>query len=88
MLLFYHYLCDTNQNDTYKFERVISTHQDAVRAMAWSKNSKIIISGDQSGIIKYFSPQITFVKSISDAHFGSVRGLSYAPMETKYVSVG
>ena len=76
------------QGDIFKFERVISTHQDAIRALAWSKNGRIIVSGDQSGVIKYFSAQVTNVKIISEAHSSSVRGLSYSPTETKFVSVG
>lgn len=74
------------QGDIFKFERVITTHQDAIRALAWSRNGRIVISGDQTGVIKYFSPQITFVKAISKAHTSSVRGLSYSPTETKFAS--
>ena len=67
---------------------MITTHQDGIRSIAWSRNGRIVISGDQSGVIKYFSPQITFVKAISDAHSGTVWGLSYSPTETKFASVG
>ena len=54
--------------------------------MTWSNNGTILISGDQSGIIKYFNTSITFVNSISDAHKSAVRGLSFSPTDSKFAS--
>jgi WD40 repeat protein len=76
------------QADTFKFERVISAHQQPVRAIAWSQNSQMLISGDESGLIKYFTAQMTFIDTIQDAHSGPLRGLSYAPSESKFVTAG
>eukprot|EP00607_Mallomonas_marina_P008336 CAMPEP_0182417584 /NCGR_PEP_ID=MMETSP1167-20130531/2046_1 /TAXON_ID=2988 /ORGANISM="Mallomonas Sp, Strain CCMP3275" /LENGTH=517 /DNA_ID=CAMNT_0024591249 /DNA_START=529 /DNA_END=2082 /DNA_ORIENTATION=- len=54
--------------------------------MTWSNNGQILISGDHAGIIKYFNSSITFVNSISEAHNAAIRGLSFSPNDTKFVS--
>lgn len=54
--------------------------------MAWSVNGQMLLSGDHEGIIKYFNASMTNVKNIPDAHGSAVRGLSFAPSESKYVS--
>eukprot|EP01041_Mallomonas_annulata_P013228 gene13228-27990_t len=75
------------EGETFKFERLISTHTPhAVKSMTWSNNGAILISGDQSGVIKYFNSSITFVNSISNAHTNAVRGLSFSPSDAKFVS--
>jgi polyadenylation factor subunit 2 len=64
----------------------VTTHQHPIRAMTWSTNGQMLLSGDHEGIIKYFNASMTNVKNISDAHESAVRGLSFAPSESKYVS--
>lgn len=75
------------EGETFKFERLISTHTPhAVRSMAWSNNGTMLISGDQSGVIKYFNASITFVNAISDAHSNAVKGLSFSHSDSKFAS--
>lgn len=74
------------EGDTFKFEKLVTTHQHPIRAMAWSMNGQMLLSGDHEGMIKYFNASMTNVKNIPDAHESAVRGLSFAPSESKYVS--
>lgn len=77
-----------SQGDIFKFERVNTAHTDAIQAISWSRQGRILISGDRAGMIKLFSSQMLNIGHLSGAHEGAVRGLSYSPTETKFVSVG
>lgn len=77
------------QGDIFRFERPITAHQQPIRSLAWSPFGQLLISGDAAGVVKYFSPQLSFVDSIPEAHAGAaVRALSFAPTESKFVSAG
>eukprot|EP00924_Labyrinthula_sp_SR-Ha-C_P009177 augustus_masked-scaffold_2-processed-gene-15.33-mRNA-1 protein AED:0.32 eAED:0.34 QI:0/0/0/1/1/1/3/0/1337 len=56
--------------------------------MAWSNNQQYLVSGDQSGIIKLWTPQIRLTRNVENAHEGHVRGLAFSPSDEKLVSGG
>lgn len=57
-----------------------------IRAMAWSKYSDFVLSGDNDGNIKILTSSLTNFTTLSGAHAGPVQGLSFSPTDPKYVS--
>jgi polyadenylation factor subunit 2 len=54
--------------------------------MTWSHSGSTMITADNGGIIKYWEPSMTNVQAFT-AHGGQpIRGLSFAPRDTKFVS--
>jgi polyadenylation factor subunit 2 len=61
----------------FNFETIMQAHDSAVRTMIWSHNENWMITGDHDGVVKYWQPNMNFVKAFS-AHKEAVRGLRYA----------
>lgn len=53
--------------------------------MIWSHNESFMVTGDDSGWIKYWQPNMNNVKAFS-AHKESVRDISFAPTDLKVES--
>jgi WD40 repeat protein len=65
---------------------VPQAHDTAVRAMTWSHGGGSMITADNGGIIKYWEPSMTNAQAFT-AHSGHpIRGLSFGPRDTKFVS--
>jgi polyadenylation factor subunit 2 len=61
----------------FNFETILQAHDDAVRCLKWSENGDWLLSGDSTGIIKYWQSNMNNVK-VLDAHRDSaVRDLAY-----------
>lgn len=66
----------------FNFETILQAHDEAVRCLKWSDNGDWLLSGDTSGIIKYWQPNMNNVK-VLDAHRDSaVRDLAYFSLVT------
>ncbi|CAN0272854.1 unnamed protein product, partial [Phaeothamnion confervicola] len=49
------------KDGAFNFETILQAHETAVRCMAWRRGGGYMISGDQSGTIKYWETSMTFV---------------------------
>lgn len=63
---------------TFHFEMIMTAHDDPIRTVAWSPYDDWVISGDNSGRIMYWLPNLNNVKRFN-GHGDPIRGLSYAP---------
>ncbi|KAI9501480.1 WD40-repeat-containing domain protein, partial [Coemansia spiralis] len=70
---------------TFNFETIMQAHDNPIRAMEWCHNGQWMLTGDHGGILKYWRPNFSFVKVIN-GHKAPIRGLSFSPTDTKFVS--
>lgn len=64
---------------TFNFEMIMLAHEkQPVRAMTYSPYDDWLVSGDDSGSIKYWLPNLANVKDLPAHPNYSIRGLSYA----------
>lgn len=47
---------------SFSFEAMQQAHERAVRAMAWSHDERWLVTGDQTGFVKYWQPTLNNVK--------------------------
>ncbi|GAB1523293.1 pre-mRNA cleavage and polyadenylation factor (CPF) complex subunit [Rhizoctonia solani] len=72
---------------TFNFETILQAHDNAIRALAFSHSGGYLISADQSGVIKYYQPNMNNVAAWQ-AHREAVRGVSFAPSDSRFASCG
>ncbi|KAI0978422.1 hypothetical protein GJ496_001571 [Pomphorhynchus laevis] len=70
---------------TFNFETILQAHESSIRAMIWSHNENWMLTGDQSGFIKYWQSNMNNVKMFQ-AHKEPVRGLSFCPTDAKFAT--
>ncbi|KAI9364402.1 WD40-repeat-containing domain protein [Zopfochytrium polystomum] len=70
---------------TFNFETILQAHDKAIRSMVWSHNDTWLISGDDSGTIKYWQSNMNNLQVFS-GHKESVRDLSFSPSDTRFAS--
>jgi polyadenylation factor subunit 2 len=58
-----------------------------VRAAAWSHSDDWLVSADQDGVVKYWQTNFNNVK-ILQAHSDAIRGIAFAPTDSKFVTGG
>jgi polyadenylation factor subunit 2 len=63
----------------FNFETILQAHDDAVRCLKWSDNGDWLLSGDTSGIVKYWQPNMNNVKVLYAHRDSAVRDLAYDP---------
>ncbi|XP_042504090.1 uncharacterized protein LOC122081162 isoform X1 [Macadamia integrifolia] len=61
---------------SFKFERILQAHDQAIRSMGWSHDENWMVSGDDGGSIKYWQTNMNNVKANKSAHKESVCDLS------------
>jgi len=59
----------------FNFETILQAHNSAVRCMVWSHNGNYLVSGDNSGTIKYWQSNMSELNRIQ-AHKETVRALA------------
>jgi polyadenylation factor subunit 2 len=69
----------------FNFETIMQAHDSAIRAIEYTHSDDWILSADQTGIVKYTTPNFLWVKEIQ-AHTEAVRGLAIAPTDSKFVT--
>ncbi|CAM9262856.1 unnamed protein product, partial [Ascophyllum nodosum] len=74
------------KDGAFNFVTILQAHTSAVRSMAWSRSGNILISGDHSGIIKYWQTSMTEVNHIKAHGTNPIRGLSFGPTDSKFAS--
>ncbi|KAJ3023825.1 UNVERIFIED_CONTAM: hypothetical protein HDU68_008438 [Siphonaria sp. JEL0065] len=69
----------------FNFETIHQAHDRAIRSMIWSHNDTWLLSGDDSGKIKYWQSNMSHLKEFT-AHKESVRDLTFSPTDTRFAS--
>jgi polyadenylation factor subunit 2 len=57
----------------------LQAHDEAIRCLQWSHNGDWLLSGDTTGIIKYWQPNMNNVKVLAAHRDAAVRDISYRP---------
>ncbi|KAA1477710.1 WD40 repeat-like protein [Dentipellis sp. KUC8613] len=70
---------------TFNFETILQAHDNAIRAMAFTHSGAYLASADQSGIIKYFQPNMNNLTAWQ-GHREAIRGLSFSPDDTRFAT--
>jgi polyadenylation factor subunit 2 len=72
---------------TFNFESLKQAHDHPIRSLAYSHSGLFFLSGDQGGILKYYTPTINNLESLT-AHREAVRSISFSPNDEKFVTGG
>ncbi|GAA5932898.1 WD40 repeat domain-containing protein [Sporobolomyces koalae] len=72
---------------TFNFETILQAHDSAVRALAWSNSGQWLLSTDNSGLIKYFQPNMNNLQ-IFQGHNEAIRDVSWAPNDERFCTAG
>ena len=70
---------------TFNFETILQAHDSAVRAMKFTHSGAYLASADQSGIIKYFQPNMNNLTAWT-GHREAIRGLSFSPDDGRFAT--
>ena len=70
---------------TFNFETILQAHDSAVRTMQFSHSGLFLASADQSGIIKYFQPNMNNLTAWQ-GHREAIRGLSFSPDDGRFAT--
>ena len=70
---------------TFNFETILQAHDSAVRAMQFSHSGLYLASADQSGIIKYFQPNMNNLTAWQ-GHREAIRDLSFSPDDGRFAT--
>jgi len=70
---------------TFNFETILQPHDTAIRALTLNHAGTYIASADQSGIVKYFQPNMNNLTA-RPAHREAVRGLSFSPDDERFAT--
>lgn len=71
----------------FNFLTIWQGHDQAVQSTTWSHHGEFMVSGDKTGIIKYWMVNMNEVKKIQ-GHKDAIRALSFSPSDLKLVSGG
>lgn len=70
---------------TFNFETILQAHDSAVRCMQFTHDGAFLASADQSGIIKYFQPNMNNLTAWT-GHREAIRGISFSPDDTRFAT--
>lgn len=70
---------------TFNFETILQAHDSAIRALTFTHSGAYLASADQSGIIKYFQPNMNNLTAWQ-GHRDAVRGLSFSPDDGRFAT--
>ncbi|TFK46355.1 WD40 repeat-like protein [Heliocybe sulcata] len=70
---------------TFNFETILQAHDTAVRTMTFNHSGAFLASADQSGIIKYFQPNMNNLTAWQ-GHREAIRGLSFSPDDRRFAT--
>ncbi|KAH9914469.1 WD40 repeat-like protein [Fomitopsis serialis] len=70
---------------TFNFETILQAHDSAVRAMEFTHSGAYLASADQSGIIKYFQPNMNNLTAWT-GHREAIRGLTFSPDDSRFAT--
>eukprot|EP00180_Rhodochaete_pulchella_P000513 Plantae.Rhodophyta-Rhodochaete_pulchella.ctg1366.p1 GENE.Plantae.Rhodophyta-Rhodochaete_pulchella.ctg1366~~Plantae.Rhodophyta-Rhodochaete_pulchella.ctg1366.p1 ORF type:complete len:447 (+),score=49.68 Plantae.Rhodophyta-Rhodochaete_pulchella.ctg1366:27-1343(+) len=70
---------------TFNFETILQAHDTRVQTILWSRNGKWMLTGDQSGIVKYWQSNMNNLKAFQ-AHEQAIRDISFASSDLKFAT--
>lgn len=70
---------------TFNFETILQAHDTAVRAFQFSHSGAYLVSTDQSGVIKYFQPNMNNLTAWQ-GHREAIRGVSFSPDDGRFAT--
>ncbi|KAN0075521.1 WD40-repeat-containing domain protein [Tylopilus felleus] len=70
---------------TFNFETILQAHDSAIRAFQFTHSGAYLASADQSGIIKYFQPNMNNLNAWP-GHREAIRGLSFSPNDGQFAT--
>jgi polyadenylation factor subunit 2 len=70
----------------FNFETILQAHDEGVRTLKWTENGDWLLSGDSSGIIKYWQPNMNNVKVLYAHRDAAVRDLAYLSAPCTHVN--
>ncbi|KAF8553755.1 WD40 repeat-like protein [Imleria badia] len=70
---------------TFNFETILQAHDSAIRAFQFTHSGSYLASADQSGIIKYFQPNMNNLNAWP-GHREAIRGLSFSPNDGRFAT--
>ncbi|KAF9228810.1 WD40 repeat-like protein [Gyrodon lividus] len=70
---------------TFNFETILQAHDTAIRAFQFTHSGAYLASADQSGIIKYFQPNMNNLNAWP-GHREAIRGLSFSPNDGRFAT--
>ncbi|EIW85562.1 WD40 repeat-like protein [Coniophora puteana RWD-64-598 SS2] len=70
---------------TFNFETILQAHDTAIRAMKFTNSGAFLASADQSGVIKYFQPNMNNLTAWN-GHREAIRGLSFSPDDGRFAT--
>ena len=70
---------------TFNFETILQAHDSAVRTMQFTHSGAFLASADQSGVIKYFQPNMNNLTQWT-GHREAIRGLSFSPDDNRFAT--
>lgn len=70
---------------TFNFETIMQAHDLAVLALKYSHNDDWLLSGDQTGAIKYWQPNFNNV-NIINGHSDAIRDIAFSPNDSKFLT--
>ncbi|KAL5512021.1 PFS2 [Sanghuangporus vaninii] len=70
---------------TFNFETILQAHDSAVRALSFSRAGAYLVSADQTGVIKYFQPNMNNLTAWQ-GHREAVRDISFSPDDARFAT--
>lgn len=70
---------------TFNFETIMQAHDLAVFSLKYSHNDDWLLSGDQTGTIKYWQPNFNNV-NIINGHSDGIRDIAFSPNDSKFLT--
>lgn len=70
---------------TFNFETILQAHETAIRAMRFTHSGAFLASADQSGVIKYFQPNMNNLAAWN-GHREAIRALSFSPDDSRFAT--
>jgi polyadenylation factor subunit 2 len=62
-------------------------HDDSIRCLDFAHSGQALVSGDRSGVIKYFTPHLTNIHGFQ-GHREACHGISWSPNDERFVTGG
>ncbi|GAB4820925.1 hypothetical protein N2152v2_007971 [Parachlorella kessleri] len=69
----------------FQFETILQAHETPVRSMVFTHNGNFLVSGDDSGTVRYWKPNLELLQTVG-AHREAVRGVAFSPTDLKYAT--
>ncbi|EGW35261.1 polyadenylation factor I subunit 2 [Spathaspora passalidarum NRRL Y-27907] len=70
---------------TFNFETIMQAHESPILALQYSHNDEWLLSGDQSGTIKYWQPNFNNVNNLT-GHSSGIRDIAFSPNDSKFLT--